>query len=79
MQNFSLSEIPIKLPIILDLIQKGESIEFNVNPGENIIAKLIPLESKIKRKRKIGVLAGKATLEIKDDFEMTTEELLNLK
>jgi hypothetical protein len=79
MQNFSLSEISSQLPLILDLINKGESIEFNVHPGENIIAKLIPFEIQTKRKRNIGLLAGKATLEISDDFEITTEELLNIK
>lgn len=79
MQNFSLSEIQIKLPLILELIKKGETIEFNANPGENIIAKLIPVEPQKNKKRKIGLLAGKATLEIKEDFEMTTEELLNIK
>lgn len=77
MKNFSLSEIQNNLPIILDLIQNGKTIELNEKPGESIIAKLIPIEK--KKKRKIGLLAGKYKLEIKDDFEMTTEELLNLK
>ena len=30
-------------------------------------------------KRKIGILEGKARVHFKDDFEMTTEELLGIE
>jgi hypothetical protein len=30
-------------------------------------------------KRKIGILDGKSNIQFSDDFEMTTEELLNLQ
>ena len=33
----------------------------------------------ISRKRKIGVLDGKANIQFSNDFEMTTEELLELQ
>ena len=34
---------------------------------------------KISRKREIGILDGKANIQFSDDFEMTTEELLELR
>jgi hypothetical protein len=33
----------------------------------------------ISKKRQLGILDGKAKIEFKDDFEMTTEELLGLQ
>ncbi|GBU26338.1 hypothetical protein R83H12_03034 [Fibrobacteria bacterium R8-3-H12] len=40
--------------------------------------RFVPFEEKT-RKRKIGILDGKAKIEFAKDFEMTTEELLELK
>ena len=36
-------------------------------------------QQKIPEKRQIGILDGKAKIVFKDDFEMTTEELLGLQ
>ena len=34
---------------------------------------------KIQEKRQLGILDGKAKIVFRDDFEMTTEELLGLE
>ena len=39
----------------------------------------ISSQQKIPGKRKLGILNGKAKIEFRDDFEMTTEELLSMK
>ena len=36
-------------------------------------------QQKMPEKRKLGILNGKAKIVFKDDFEMTTEELLGLR
>jgi hypothetical protein len=36
-------------------------------------------QQKIPEKRQLGILNGKARIVFKDDFEMTTEELLELQ
>jgi uncharacterized protein YllA (UPF0747 family) len=36
-------------------------------------------QHKMLEKRKLGILNGKAKIVFKDDFEMTTEELLGLQ
>ena len=36
-------------------------------------------QQKIPKKRPLGILNGKAKIVFKDDFEMTTEELLDLQ
>ena len=42
------------------------------------LAMIVPVEKK-PTKRKIGILDGKVKIEFKDDFEMTTEELLEMQ
>ena len=37
------------------------------------------VQQKIPQKRQIGILNGKARIVFRDDFEMTTEELLDLQ
>jgi hypothetical protein len=39
----------------------------------------IPSPKKSFTKRKLGILNGKAKIEFRNDFEMTTEELLSMK
>ena len=39
----------------------------------------VVVQQKIPEKRKLGILNGKARIVFKDDFEMTTEELLGLQ
>jgi len=46
--------------------------------GLNIIEKKNE-QSKILNKRQLGILDGKAKIVFKDDFEMTTEELLGVQ
>jgi len=42
--------------------------------GNNFVA----FQHKSPKKRKLGILNGKATIEFGDDFEMTPEELLSI-
>jgi hypothetical protein len=37
------------------------------------------INEKDTSKRKIGILDGKSNIQFSDDFEMTTEDLLNLQ
>jgi len=39
----------------------------------------VVVQQKIPQKRQIGILNGKARIVFRDDFEMTTEELLDLQ
>lgn len=70
---------------ILEMVQNGEEVVIkNINTEENI-AVIVPYKkyqkkgrSKKKQERPLGILKGKASYKIKDDFKISDEELLNL-
>lgn len=70
---------------ILEMVQSGEEIVIkNVNTQENV-AVIVPYKkyqrkdkSKKKQERMLGILKGKASYKIKEDFKITDEELLTL-
>ena len=57
-------------------LQKGKQFGIIYGKTKKPVAMLVPFEEK---KRKIGILDGKAKIEFASDFEFTTEELLELK
>ncbi len=59
-------------------LQKGKRFSVLYGKAKKPVAMLIPFEENTK-KRKIGILDGKAKIEFSSDFKMTTEELLELK
>jgi hypothetical protein len=46
--------------------------------GKEPVAMIVPYVGGKMTERKIGILDGKVTIDFKDDFEMTAEELCNL-
>ena len=63
---------------VLKDIENGEEIIVEFGKGHKKLAILIPYKNYKFQKRKIGILEGKATYKINDNFKMTTEELLTL-
>ncbi|XOF33453.1 MAG: type II toxin-antitoxin system Phd/YefM family antitoxin [Candidatus Electrothrix sp. YB6] len=66
---------------ILDLVSKGEEIVIRNEHNQENIAVIIPYAKyrrQYRKKRKLGILKGKAGFRIKDDFAITDEELLTL-
>ncbi|HQB62286.1 MAG TPA: prevent-host-death protein, partial [Spirochaetota bacterium] len=59
-------------------IENGEEIIVEFGKSHKKIAILVPYQKYNLKKRKIGILEGKASFKMKDDFKMTTEELLSL-
>ncbi len=63
---------------ILKMVQGGEEIVIKSDKNEENMAVIMPYKKyKEKKERQLGILKGKATYEIKEDFKMTDEELLN--
>ena len=88
--NFAGKLIKIKVMGIIELeVRKaGLAREILCMEAENIINSICLLlkkydnnvfQQKTLRKRQLGILDGKAKIVFKDDFEMTTEELLDLQ
>ncbi len=59
-------------------IENGEEIIVEFGKSHKKIAILVPYQKYNLKKRNIGILEGKASFKMKDDFKMTTEELLSL-
>lgn len=78
MTSLAINDLKYDLGNMMNILKSGESIELKEDAGSEAFAIIMPLVNKSKNKRKIGILDGKVNYEIKDDFEMTEEELIGL-
>jgi prevent-host-death family protein len=77
METFNVGELKSKFSDVLQRVQSGEEIVVSFGKSGKKIAVLVPYDKYVSNKpRKLGVLKGKAKFAIKDDFQMTDEELL---
>lgn len=61
----------------LELVKNGEKIIVSYGKSRRKVAVIVPYsEYKNAHKIKLGLLKGKATYSIKEDFEMSMEELI---
>ncbi len=61
---------------ILEMVEDGEEILIRNEKSRKSIAVLIPYpQYKHKKTRRLGILKGKASYKIRDDFKITDEEL----
>lgn len=70
---------------ILEQVQQGEEIIIKSASNQENVAVIIPFDkyqkkkkSRKKQERPLGILKGKASYKIKEDFKITDEELLTL-
>ncbi len=85
MKALTYNEVIDDILKILEMVQSGEEIVIkNVKTQENV-AVIVPYKnyrrkssSKKKQERPLGILKGKASYRIKEDFKITDEELLTL-
>ena len=64
---------------ILEMVKSGEEIIIKNEENQENMAVIISYEKyRNKQERPLGILKGKATYKIKDDFKITDEELLTL-
>jgi antitoxin (DNA-binding transcriptional repressor) of toxin-antitoxin stability system len=79
MKTIQVGDLKTHFSEILNSVKNGDEIIISYGRKKEKIAKIIPYNNEIPNKpRKIGILKGKASFKIEDDFEMTTEEFLNL-
>lgn len=81
MQTIQIAELKARFSEILKHIQNDKE-EYIIQYGRKHtkVAVIIPYETYVKNapKIKLGLLENKTTYEIKDDFEITEDELLGL-
>lgn len=78
MKILSYHQIKNNLANIIEMVKNGEEIIISKNKTKDKIAVILPYEKyKKNQERPLGVMKGKATFEIKNDFKMTEQELLD--
>ncbi len=77
METFKIGELKNKFSHVLQRVQAGEEIIISLGKKGKKIAVLVPYDKYISASpRRLGLLKGKAQCTIKDDFQMSDEELL---
>lgn len=77
MQTMTVGELKANFSEVLDLVQKGEDVVISFGKRKEKIAVLIPFSQYEKKPRTIGLLAGKASYTVKDDFKLSDEQFLS--
>ena len=75
MKVITVGEFKSNLAQIIEKILKGEEYIVSYGRKKKKIFKVMPYNEE-KPKRKIGILAGKASARFSKDWKMTTEEFL---
>ncbi len=79
MIQFNQNEMKDHIPDILRLIRNGEEVVIVDEHNQEKIAVILPYrESPQKKERPLGILKGKASYRIHDDFKITDEEFFSL-
>jgi antitoxin (DNA-binding transcriptional repressor) of toxin-antitoxin stability system len=77
MKTMQVAELKAHFSEVLEEIKKGEEIAVSYGRKKETVAVLVPFKGyQEKRKRKLGLLKGKGTVEFKENFKMTDEEFL---
>ncbi|MFQ5709613.1 MAG: type II toxin-antitoxin system Phd/YefM family antitoxin [bacterium] len=78
MKVLSYTHLKNNLAEILDMVKNGEEIVVSKNKGKEKLAIILPYEKyKRDKVRPLGILKGKASFRINNDFKMTEQELLD--
>ena len=79
MQTMTVSQFKSHFSEVLDLVKHGEDIVISYGKKKEKIAVLAPFANyEGKPQRIFGLLAGKASFSIADDFKITDDEFLSL-
>ncbi|MEJ7625012.1 MAG: hypothetical protein WKF34_13545 [Pyrinomonadaceae bacterium] len=80
MKRLPVGEFKATLSDVLEKVQQGESLGITYGKSKKLVAEINPPKKQKKiKKRKLGILEGKATVIFANDFKMTEEEFINLK
>jgi antitoxin (DNA-binding transcriptional repressor) of toxin-antitoxin stability system len=76
MKTFSVAHVKTNLSSILKEVESGEEIAISFGKKKEMIAVIVSYNAyKQSKKRKLGTLKGKMSVEFKEDFKMSDDEL----
>lgn len=73
MMSMTVGELKANFSEVLDEVQKGTEYQILFGRAKKPIARIVPIEEE-PRQRKLGILQGKFSYEINDDFKFNSEE-----
>ena len=77
MQTMTVGEVKAHFSEVLDMVQRGQDVVISFGKKKEKIAVLVPFSHyQGKPERKLGLLVGKATFSLREDFAISDEELL---
>jgi len=77
MQTMTVGEVKAHFSEVLEMVQNGEDVVISFGKKKEKIAVLVPFTHyQGKPQRRLGLLEGKATFTLKEDFAISDEELL---
>jgi antitoxin (DNA-binding transcriptional repressor) of toxin-antitoxin stability system len=79
MKAMPVGEVKSHFSEVLEEVKQGNRIGILYGRTKKPVAMIVPYTEERTAKRKIGILDGKIKIKFRDDFEMTTEDLLNMQ
>ncbi|MDR3237600.1 MAG: prevent-host-death protein [Spirochaetia bacterium] len=79
MKAMAVGEIKTHFSEVLEEVKQGNKVGILYGRAKKPIAMIVPYNEEKITKRKIGILDGKIKIKFMADFEMTTEELLEIQ
>jgi antitoxin (DNA-binding transcriptional repressor) of toxin-antitoxin stability system len=77
MKTYTVGDLKTHFSEVLDLVQEGEEVYVTYGKKKEIVAQIVSPQKLRKKKRKLGILKGKASFKIHGNWKMTEEEFLN--
>ncbi len=78
MKTLTVANLKADFSNVMDEVRRGEEIIIEYGKKREKVAVIIPYRKYNIKKRKLGILKGKASFSAGEDFKMTDEELLSL-
>lgn len=79
MQTMTVGEVKAHFSEVLDIVKRGDDVVISFGKKKEKIAVLVPFSHyQGKPQRTLGVLQGKASFKLQEDFYISDEELLLL-
>lgn len=75
MKTMTVGEFKARFSEVIEAVKKGEAVTVSYGKNHRPIGIFQPFEEKA-RKRKLGILSGKASFSLGKSFEITEEEFL---
>lgn len=78
MKTMTVGEFKTHFSEVLDQVKSGAEIAVTYGKSKEIVGYFVPKLAKTGKKRKFGLLKGKAKATMSSDFKMTAEEFLGI-